>query len=81
MVKELLQSNRQLRDKVDDVTKVGEKNENDLYHLQMENTDLRDKIEVLESIIKTHPTSDYDAYDWNAVIYFLTFRLSMKKKC
>ena len=33
----------------------------------MENRDLRDKIEVLESIIRAHPT-DYENYDWRAII-------------
>ena len=67
MVKELLQGNRQLRDTIDRLTSTGEKNESDLYQLQVENRDLRDKIEVLESIIKAHPT-DYENYDWRSII-------------
>lgn len=35
--------------------------------MQSENLDLRDRIEVLESIIKQNPT-DYENYDWRKLL-------------
>ena len=39
------------------------------FHLQMENRELRDRIEILESVIATSnfQTSDLDALDWRDV--------------
>jgi cell division septum initiation protein DivIVA len=40
---------------------MGDRNEADLYHLQVENRDLRDRIEILESVIaSTSAQSDFD---------------------
>lgn len=65
MVKELMQSNRVLRETVDQINEVNDKNESDLYHLQVENRDLRDRIEILESVIaSTTHQSDFDQLDW-----------------
>jgi hypothetical protein len=51
MVKELMQSNRVLRDTIEQVTSTNERNEADIFHLQTENRDLRDRIEILEAVI------------------------------
>jgi NADH:ubiquinone oxidoreductase subunit D len=51
MVKELMQSNRVLRDTIDQLNTANEKNEGELYTFQVENRELRDRIEILESVI------------------------------
>jgi len=51
MVKELLQSNRDLRDSIHVINKKNDQNDIEIYNLNVENQDLRDKIEVLENII------------------------------
>ena len=51
MVKELMQSNRVLRDTIDQINNANEKNEGELYTFQVENRELRDRIEILESVI------------------------------
>lgn len=64
-----MQSNRQLRDTIDSLNETGERNETDLYHLQIENRDLRDRIEILESVIaSTTQQSDFDALDWRQLL-------------
>jgi hypothetical protein len=51
MVKELMQSNRILRDTIDQLNTVNDKHEGELYTFQVENRELRDRIEILESVI------------------------------
>ncbi len=51
MVKELMQSNRVLRDTIDQLNTVNDKHEGELYTFQVENRELRDRIEILESVI------------------------------
>jgi len=69
MVKELMQSNRELRDKVDFLNENNDRHETDLYHFQIENRDLRDRIEILESVIaSTTQQSDFDALDWRQLV-------------
>ncbi len=69
MVKELMQSNRELRDTIDGLSASNERNEADLYQLQVENRDLRDRIEILESVIaSTTHQSDFDQLDWRQVL-------------
>ena len=64
-----MQSNRVLRDTVDQVTSQNEIHMNEVYHLQMENRDLRDRIEILESVIgSTSSKSEYDQIDWRDLI-------------
>lgn len=38
-----------------------------MFHLQVENRDLRDRIEILESVIGSQ-TNDFDALDWRELI-------------
>ena len=67
MVTDLLQSNRQLRDSINALNKEKENIENDNCILQSDNLELRDRIEILESIIKANG-SDYENYDWKKII-------------
>lgn len=69
MVKELMTSNKELRNTVDQLSDANDKNQADLYHFQVENTDLRDRIEILESVIaSTTHQSDFDQLDWRQLI-------------
>ena len=69
MVIELMQSNRELRDKVDFLNENNDRHETDLYHFQIENRDLRDRIEILESVIaSTTQQSDFDSLDWRQLV-------------
>lgn len=67
MVTDLLQSNRQLRDSINTLNKEKENLENDNCILQSDNLELRDRIEILESIIKAN-ANDYENYDWKKII-------------
>lgn len=67
MVTDLLQSNRQLRDSINALNKEKENIENDNCILQSDNLELRDRIEILESIIKAN-ANDYENYDWKKII-------------
>jgi chaperonin cofactor prefoldin len=67
MVTDLLQSNRQLRDTINTLNKEKETMENDNCILQSDNIELRDRIEILQSIIKAN-ASDYENYDWRKII-------------
>lgn len=64
-----MQSNRELRDKVDFLNENNDRHETDLYHFQIENRDLRDRIEILESVIaSTTQQSDFDSLDWRQLV-------------
>ena len=67
MVTDLLQSNRQLRDSINVLNREKEAIENDNCVLQSDNLELRDRIEILESIIKAN-ANDYENYDWKKII-------------
>ncbi len=69
MVKELMQSNRVLRDTIDQLNTANDRNEGELYTFQVENRELRDRIEILESVIaSTTHQSEFDALDWRTLI-------------
>jgi hypothetical protein len=69
MVKELMNSNRLLRDTINQLETENTKFEGDTYHLQVENRDLRDRIEILESVIaSTTHQNEFDALDWRQLI-------------
>jgi len=57
MVKELLQSNRQLREIIDSKSTDNEKYQNEVVVLQLENQDLKDKIDVLSRLVRP-PNAD-----------------------
>lgn len=67
MVTDLLKSNKQLRDSINTLNKEKENIENDNCILQSDNLELRDRIEILESIIKAN-ANDYENYDWKKII-------------
>jgi regulator of replication initiation timing len=53
MVKDLMSSNKMYRETIDQLNGDNDKKENENYHLQVENRDLRDRIEILESVISS----------------------------
>ncbi len=57
MVKELLQSNRQLREIIDQKSQDCEKSQTEVASLQFENQDLKDKIDVLTRLVRP-PNAD-----------------------
>ena len=67
MVTALLQSNRQLRDSINILSKEKEYIEWDNFVLQTDNIELRDRIEILEGIIKSN-SNDFENYDWNRIL-------------
>eukprot|EP00347_Sterkiella_histriomuscorum_P021623 403333334 len=69
MVKELMSSNKTLRETVDQLSEQNDKHENEIFHIQIENRDLRDRIEILESVIgSTTKQSDFDQLDWRELL-------------
>ena len=64
-----MQSNRVLRDTIDQISSTNEKNEAELYNFQIENRELRDRIDILESVIaSTTQQSEFDALDWRTLL-------------
>ena len=49
--KDLMKTNRELRGDIDDLTDRLDRGENENFHLSTENRELRDRIEILESVI------------------------------
>lgn len=69
MVKELMQSNKQYRETIEQMNLENELRDTELYLFQVENRDLRDRIEILESVIgSSTSTNDFDALDWRELI-------------
>lgn len=63
--KELMQTNRELRSEVTALADRCEASENENFHLSTENRELRDRIEILESVIaSTSMGDDFDKLDW-----------------
>lgn len=63
--KELMQTNRELRSEVNALAEQCDASENENFHLQTENRDLRDRIEILESVIaSTNFGEAFDKLDW-----------------
>ncbi len=58
MVKELLQSNRQLREIIDQKSQDAEKFQNEVVVLQLENQDLKDKIDVFSKLVRPPNAED-----------------------
>jgi len=53
-VTDLLRANQYLREEIDKLTKGTENKDNELYTITQENLGLRERIEVLENIIKSN---------------------------
>ena len=63
--KELMQTNRELRSEVNGLAERCDASENENFHLQHENRELRDRIEILESVIaSTNFGEAFDKLDW-----------------
>lgn len=63
--KELMQTNRELRSEVNALAERCDVSENENFHLQNENRELRDRIEILESVIaSTNFGEAFDKLDW-----------------
>lgn len=64
-----MSSNKTLRETIDQLSTQNDRNENEIFHLSTENRDLRDRIEILESVIgSTTAQSDFDQLDWRELI-------------
>ena len=59
-------TNRELMQQTEILTAAAERHELNEFHLSMENRELRDRIEILESVIATSniQAQDLDAIDW-----------------
>ena len=71
--KELMQTNRELRADIDAHAERADKAENEGFHLSTENRDLRDRIEILESVIgqsslTTTAGDDFERLDWREIM-------------
>jgi len=67
--KELMKTNRGLRGDIDDLTEKVDRHENENFHLSVENRELRDRIEILESVIgQSNVGNEFDNMDWREII-------------
>jgi predicted nuclease with TOPRIM domain len=63
--KELMQTNRELRAEVNQLAERCDEHDNENFHIQNENRELRDRIEILESVIaSTNFGDEFDRLDW-----------------
>ena len=67
--KELMGTNRQLRADIEEVADRADKADNEIFHLSNENVYLREKIEILESVIAQSSTgNEFENMDWREII-------------
>ena len=67
--KELMKTNRELRTDIDDMADRVDRGENENFHLSTENRDLRDRIEILESVIgQSNVGNEFENMDWREII-------------
>ena len=71
--KELMGTNRELRADIDALADRADKAENEGFHLATENRDLRDRIEILESVIgnsslTTAAGDSFEKLDWREIM-------------
>ena len=67
--KELMKTNRDLRSEVDQFADRAERGENENWHLSNENRELRDRIEILESVIgQSNVGNEFENMDWREII-------------
>ena len=67
--KELMKTNRDLRAEVDVYADRAERGENENWHLSNENRELRDRIEILESVIgQSNVGNEFENMDWREII-------------
>ena len=67
--KELMKTNRELRTDIDEMADKVERGENENFHLSTENRELRDRIEILESVIgQSNVGNEFENMDWREII-------------
>ena len=64
-VTELLKANTELRDNMEKLTRFNEEKEGEVFSLQMENVTLRERIELVEGILKNNRDSYEDMISEN----------------
>ena len=77
--KELMHTNKELRTEVTDLADKADNAENENFHLQTENRELRDRIEILESVIASTNFGDqFERLDWRQLFKADTKAPSLK---
>ena len=67
--KELMKTNRELRGDIDELVERADRGENENFHLSVENRDLRDRIEILESVIgQSNVGNEFENMDWREIL-------------
>ena len=67
--KELMQTTRGLRVEMEEMDERLDRAENENFHLSTENRDLRDRIEILESVIgQSNVGNEFENMDWREII-------------
>ena len=67
--KELMKTNRELRGDIDELVERADRGENENFHLSVENRDLRDRIEILESVIgQSSVGNEFENMDWREIL-------------
>ena len=67
--KELMKTNRDLRTDIDDLADRVDRGENENFHLSTENRELRDRIEILETVIgQSNVGNEFENMDWREII-------------
>jgi hypothetical protein len=67
LVKEMMGSNQTLRENIDRLTEQNKAESNEMFHVQTENRELRDRIEIIESIIGGQQ-SEIDSFGWKDIM-------------
>ena len=67
--KELMNTNRGLRSDIEQIADRADKAENECFHLSNENVNLRERIEILESVIaQSNVGNEFEQMDWREII-------------
>ena len=74
-----MQTNRELRSEINELADKADAADNENFHLQTENRELRDRIEILESVIASTNFGDqFDKLDWRQLFQAETKAPSIK---
>ena len=70
MVKTLMGTNRDLRQQIESLQQQVDNFDNEQFHLQMENRECRDRIEILESVVTSSSAvqNQFERMDWRAIL-------------
>ena len=67
--KELMKTNRELRSDIEQIADKADHAENENFHLSVENRELRDRIEILESVIgQSNVGNEFENMDWREIL-------------